>query len=209
MSAPIGRIQVGPGQIVDSDWGNTVFDQSVQTFASAADRTGQWPAPHVGAMSYLQDTNTLQVKMPAGWQSVTDATSSEVERFMAGTQNVGTGSWAGIGMTTTPYSAGTALTATGNGILVNVAGRYRVWAWATITGNVNGARRAISVGPAAPAVTAAQDMRPPAGANQMSMVFAATITAAAAAMLQVYLYQDSGVTLVASSVGMIIARAAQ
>lgn len=50
-----GRKTVAPGQVVASDWGNTVWDQSVQQFASAADRSTQFPAPKKGAMSWLDD----------------------------------------------------------------------------------------------------------------------------------------------------------
>lgn len=62
-----GHVVVGPGQTIASDWGNTVWNQSVQTFASAADRTSQYPTPLDGAMSYLEDTDNLYVYSKGAW----------------------------------------------------------------------------------------------------------------------------------------------
>jgi len=39
-----------------SSWGNEIRNRSVQVFASAAERTSQWPSPPEGAPSYLVDT---------------------------------------------------------------------------------------------------------------------------------------------------------
>ncbi|MGY4645883.1 hypothetical protein [Cellulomonas sp. URHB0016] len=51
-----GRKTVVVGQVIDPvTWGNPLWDQSVQTFASAADRTAQFPAPLKGAKTYLED----------------------------------------------------------------------------------------------------------------------------------------------------------
>lgn len=56
-----GRKQVAPGQVIQSaEWGNPVWDQSVQCFANAADRANQWPQPHAGAVWYLADTRQWQ-----------------------------------------------------------------------------------------------------------------------------------------------------
>lgn len=63
-----GRKTVAPGQIVASDWGNTVWDQSVQTFASAADRATQYPAPHAGAVSWIEDAKRLDTFQNGAWQ---------------------------------------------------------------------------------------------------------------------------------------------
>ena len=58
-AGPSGRLVVAPGQTVSSAWGNTVFDNSVICFASAADRDTQWPAPHAGAVCYTLDTRSM------------------------------------------------------------------------------------------------------------------------------------------------------
>lgn len=65
-----GRVRVGPGQGIASDWGNAVWDQSVQTFANAADRTNQYPNPTEGSMSYLEDRKLLYVYRSGAWQPV-------------------------------------------------------------------------------------------------------------------------------------------
>ena len=63
----IGRKTVAPGQVVSSDWGNTVWDQSVQVFASSADRATQYPNPHEGATSWLEDVKRLDVYAAGAW----------------------------------------------------------------------------------------------------------------------------------------------
>lgn len=48
-----GRVQVAPGQVIQSTvWGNPLWDQSVQEFASVADRNTQYPAPHNGSVCW-------------------------------------------------------------------------------------------------------------------------------------------------------------
>ena len=63
-----GRKTVAPGQVVASDWGNTVWDQSVQQFDSAAVRDTQFPAPLDGAMCYLADIKQIQVRVSGAWK---------------------------------------------------------------------------------------------------------------------------------------------
>jgi hypothetical protein len=65
---PTGRLVVAPGQAIASTWGNTVFDQSVMTFASAADRDNQYPAPHEGSVCYLYDVGRKMVYSSGAWQ---------------------------------------------------------------------------------------------------------------------------------------------
>lgn len=64
------RIVVNPGDPVISSWGNTVFDQSVQSFTNPAQRDAQWPTPLAGAMSYTTDTNTLWVRRAGQWKAL-------------------------------------------------------------------------------------------------------------------------------------------
>ena len=49
---PAGHVVVAPGQTIGSDWGNAVWNQSVQRFASIADRDAQFTAPVDGAVCY-------------------------------------------------------------------------------------------------------------------------------------------------------------
>lgn len=45
----VGRKTVAPRQTITSQWGNWTWDQSVQSFATLADRSTQFPAPQRGA----------------------------------------------------------------------------------------------------------------------------------------------------------------
>lgn len=66
-----GRKTVVVGQVIDPvGWGNPLWDQSVQSFASAADRTAQFPAPKQGAPSWLEDVKRLDVYDGAAWTPV-------------------------------------------------------------------------------------------------------------------------------------------
>jgi hypothetical protein len=66
---PVGRVTVAPGQIVDPDvWGNVTYDQTVEVFANAADRTRQWPNPLPGARSWLVDLQALCVYRGGAWR---------------------------------------------------------------------------------------------------------------------------------------------
>lgn len=56
-----GREVIGPGQVIASDWGNKVWDQSVQTFDSSSDRATQYPAPHNGSVTWRDDVKRLEV----------------------------------------------------------------------------------------------------------------------------------------------------
>jgi hypothetical protein len=58
--------------IQSAEWGNPLWDQSVQCFNSAADRTAQYPAPHTGSLSWLEDIKQLQLWNGAAWTSVAD-----------------------------------------------------------------------------------------------------------------------------------------
>lgn len=63
-----GRKTVVVGQVIDPvAWGNPLWDQSVQQFASDADRTAQFPAGQrkPGAVTWLDD-----VKQWQGWDGV-------------------------------------------------------------------------------------------------------------------------------------------
>lgn len=51
----VGRKTVAPRTPIASQWGNWVWDQSVQTFADRTQRAAQFPAPQVGAVTVLDD----------------------------------------------------------------------------------------------------------------------------------------------------------
>lgn len=66
-----GRKTVVVGQNIDPvAWGNPLWDQSVQTFASAADRTAQFAAPKQGAVTWLEDVKRLEVYNGTAWVTI-------------------------------------------------------------------------------------------------------------------------------------------
>lgn len=65
-----GRKTVTVGQVIDPNtWGNLVWDQSVQSFASDADRTAQFPVPvrKAGAVTWLDDVQRFDGWNGAAW----------------------------------------------------------------------------------------------------------------------------------------------
>ena len=69
LAAPVGRLVVAPQMPVDPEvWGNTAFDQSVQTYPNASTRTLQWPNPAEGARSFLMDSHTAWTFRNGAWR---------------------------------------------------------------------------------------------------------------------------------------------
>ena len=132
-----GRLQVNPGDTIQSAWGNATYDQTVQQYATVADRTAQWPTPADGAMSYTVDQAILWVRRAGAWQAVPRG-------FVA----------SGLGPSTqTDYGASAGIVATVSAALT-AGRRYRVGAGAsgnqqTATGNPSGyVQDSASLGPA-------------------------------------------------------------
>lgn len=73
-----GRQTPAPGEIIASDWGGWVWDQSVQTFTSVGDRDAQFPAPQDGAITYQEDTDTFTVRRNGVWSLLQPAESGWV-----------------------------------------------------------------------------------------------------------------------------------
>jgi hypothetical protein len=74
---PTGRVQIArpdaqgaPFPIRSQEWGNVLWDQSVNCFADPTDRNAQWPAPHEGALCYLESTARLYVFTSGTWRYV-------------------------------------------------------------------------------------------------------------------------------------------
>jgi hypothetical protein len=66
--APAGRVTVHPNDLIASTWGNLVYGQSVNAFASTADRDAQWPAPADGAVCYTVAELTFWCRASGVWQ---------------------------------------------------------------------------------------------------------------------------------------------
>lgn len=73
-----GRKTVAPGQTIASEWGNFAWDQSVQQFASTADRNTQFPAPLDGAVCYTAVEKTWWVRVSGVWRTLVTDTGPAV-----------------------------------------------------------------------------------------------------------------------------------
>ena len=71
-----GRLQVNPGDTIQSAWGNATYDQSVQQYATVADRTAQWPTPADGALSYTVDQALLWLRRQGAWTALSPVAAS-------------------------------------------------------------------------------------------------------------------------------------
>ena len=67
---PAGHQVVAPGQTIGSEWGNAVWNQSMNRFASPADRDTQWPTPPNGAVCVTLDTGTPWFRYNGVWTSM-------------------------------------------------------------------------------------------------------------------------------------------
>jgi hypothetical protein len=88
-----GRLSVNPGDEIQSVWGNTTFDQTMQCYASAADRDAQWAAPHDGALAYTVDTGTGWLRKAGAWVGFTSRYPSTVARSTALTLPATASTW--------------------------------------------------------------------------------------------------------------------
>lgn len=139
---------------ITSAWGNEIRDRTVQKFATAAERTAQWPAPPVGAVSTLAtNPNTLYVWTGAAWVSGGGAPARIEKQRTSGH----------ISLTTAAYTNWTDLdnatfqtqiaAAVGDEVEINLDG-----SWSTVAGGVGlidvyGVGSAISWGTSAPGTT--------------------------------------------------------
>jgi hypothetical protein len=78
-----GRLVVNPGDEIQSVWGNTTYDQTMQVFTSTADRDAQWTAPHDGALAYTLDTQTAWVRRAGVWGALRNAHGARCTRTTA------------------------------------------------------------------------------------------------------------------------------
>jgi hypothetical protein len=127
--------------------------------------------------------------------------TSEVEVFRVENQNANNAGWTGIGFTQTVVANGSALSVspTNNGIVINTAGRYLIHAAASISPNTVG-RRGITVHTGSPASFTPQLIMPALPSGGPGLVFSTIYNCSPGAQYTVYLFQDSGATLLASNV---------
>jgi hypothetical protein len=168
-----GRKTVVVGQVIDPvAWGNPLWDQSVQVFASDADRTTQYPSGqrHEGAVTWLEDIDALQVWVNGIWATI--------ERTSYGAAALG----AGVGAISANFTPGWAIktgrlvTFYGSGLLTaGGVGGATVWnvpaafvpaagAGAVITGWCGTGAARFEIAPGATAITYQAGGTPTAGA---------------------------------------------
>ena len=75
---PPGEQTVAPGEPVASDWGNTVWSQSVQRFDSTADRDAQLAAPDDGQLCYTIAEKTWWGRRDGAWIALDGPVDSQV-----------------------------------------------------------------------------------------------------------------------------------
>jgi hypothetical protein len=103
-----GRKTVVVGQVIDPNtWGNPLWDQSVQTFASAADRAAQFPVPLQGATTWLEDDKRLDVYNGTAWTPVVSelATANLGSGIVPFSPDFAAGQLARLGQLVTFYGA--------------------------------------------------------------------------------------------------------
>lgn len=127
--------------------------------------------------------------------------------YRSGGQNAVTNTWTMAGgFSATRFTKGAGLTFTAAGIQVAAAGRYRCEAWAVIPAGA-GQRRGIAAGlTTGMLATDAQVLEPPAGGASNALTISQTISAPAGGVITLYMYQDSGATLVATNISLSVQR---
>jgi hypothetical protein len=83
------------GNTIESAWGNSIRDRTVQRYATAAARTTAHPSPTEGDLSYLQDSNSLWYHngtawVPVGSQDVFGGVEQDAAVTVSGTTTVAT-----------------------------------------------------------------------------------------------------------------------
>lgn len=82
------------GAPVLSTWGNEIRDRTVQPFASAAERSAQWPTPPEGATSYLRDLDVFQVYDGTVWRTPGKPYAQTIR--IAGDLSLNSAAWATV-----------------------------------------------------------------------------------------------------------------
>jgi hypothetical protein len=76
--AAAGRVQVNPGDQIVTTWGNLTFNQSVNVFATTADRDTQWPVAPDGACCYTLAETTMWQYRAGAWAAIAGAGAAPV-----------------------------------------------------------------------------------------------------------------------------------
>ena len=71
------------GDTATADWANTVAARTAQRYATAAARDASLPGAVAGELAWLEDSETLTVKVFGGWATVASGGAAVQERFIA------------------------------------------------------------------------------------------------------------------------------
>jgi hypothetical protein len=190
-----GRKTVVAGQVIDPvAWGNPLWDQSVQTFASAADRTSQFPAPKQGAVTWLEDLKVMQVFDGTTWQDVGPRPYGLYARTTD--LSVPTGAVILNQAFTTKTERG--FTEAAGVVTFARAGIYTVTFAGEFSNQIGGTRQGfVLLNSTDPAAAVVADKQAAQGAQTSGMSVAGSVTRAFAAndRLQLAFYHDGGPTL--------------
>lgn len=83
---------LNPGDPTSSSWGNTIRDQTVLRFANASARSSAVTSPTEGMVSYLDDTDSLEVYSGTAWRKPWNLAWGQVADPAIGTAQTGIGS---------------------------------------------------------------------------------------------------------------------
>lgn len=118
------KVFVNGNVLTDTDLNTYLMNQAVMTFASSAARSSAIGTATEGMVTYLEDSNSIQVYDGATWGTVYPISAGDITDVVAGTALSGGGTSGSVTLnvnytTLSSAIAGTGLTATSGTLIVN------------------------------------------------------------------------------------------
>jgi hypothetical protein len=134
-----GRLVVNPGDEIQSVWGNTTYDQTMQVYASVTDRDSQWTAPHDGALAYTIDTQSAWLRRAGAWVLIVPPRyASIVSRTTAMNTSATAGTWTMVVCNSVVADPGNLYSTTNGVYTCPVSGFYQINAHVGFAGGSSG-----------------------------------------------------------------------